>query len=159
MTRIGYKIPCQGAGGPDLYCWVWTKTLYGSGSGVTGACFMVVLSNEALMEDFMSMELERAARPSERDGIILLKEEVTLSEELVTTSCERVCTSELLELSRPPLRPTAVAHAPRTSRKSVDDLGWKLPGAIVFPKLGGVPSQSEFSVRVPTFWVCFVEQF
>jgi len=121
---------------------------------------MVVLSNEALMEAFMSRELERAARPSERDGSVVLNDG-RLSEELelVTTSCERVCTSELLELTIPPLRPTAVAHAPRTSRKSVDGLGWKVPGAIVFPKLGGVPSQSEFSVRVPTFWVCVVEQF
>jgi len=121
---------------------------------------MVVLSNEALMEDFISMELERAARPSERDGIIVLNDGRLLEElELVTTSCERVCTSELLVLSVPPLRPVAVAHAPRTSRKSVDGLAWKLPGAIGFPKLGGVPSQSESSVRVPIFWVCFVEQF
>ena len=119
---------------------------------------MVLLSKVAVIEAFMSMELERTARASEREGIVVLSDG-TLLEELVTTSCERTCTSELLLLSIPPLRPIAVAQAPRTSRKSLDGAGWKLPGAIVFPKLSASASQSELNVRVPTFWVCFVEQF
>jgi len=46
---------------------------------------MVLLSKVALMEDFMSMELERTARASEREGMVLLSDGM-VPEELVTTS-------------------------------------------------------------------------
>ena len=49
---------------------------------------MVVLSNVELMEALMSMELERTARASAREGIVLLSDGIEL-EELETTSCER----------------------------------------------------------------------
>lgn len=62
-------------------------TLYGRNRGATGAFLMVVLSKTALMEAFKSMELDRTARASEREGRVLLSVG-RWPEELVTTIWE-----------------------------------------------------------------------
>lgn len=120
---------------------------------------MVRLVKVAFMEALRSMLFERTARASEREGMEGFKDGLFPPfVEFVTTNCERTWTKEEFEDSIPPLRPMAVAQAPRTSRKSREGAGLKDEGAMEAPKERASESQSEEREEAPTFCVCFVEQ-